>query len=36
MKCFKLKLVAAALALGGMVSVANAADGSVHFTGEIT
>ncbi|OAT28512.1 hypothetical protein M976_01805 [Buttiauxella ferragutiae ATCC 51602] len=36
MKYFKLKLVAAALALGGMVSVANAADGSVHFTGEIT
>jgi major type 1 subunit fimbrin (pilin) len=36
MNSFKLKLAVTALALGGFVSVANAADGSVHFTGEIT
>lgn len=35
MKNVKLKIALAAVTLGGLISVANAADGSVNFSGEI-
>lgn len=35
MKNVKIKIALAAIALGSVITTANAADGSIHFTGEI-